>query len=33
MEQLISYLAGVFTPITLFVIYAILLVGKDGRDD
>lgn len=33
MEQLISYLAGVLTPITLFVIYAILLVGKDDRDD
>ena len=33
MEQLIAYLAGLFTPITLFFIYALLLVGKDGRDD
>ncbi len=33
MEQLIAYLAGVMTPITLFFIYALMLVGKDGRDD
>ena len=33
MEQLIAYLSGVMTPITLFFIYALMLVGKDGRDD
>lgn len=33
MEQLIAYLSGVMTPITLFFIYALMIVGKDGRDD
>lgn len=33
MKELIAYLSGVFTPITLFFIYALMLVGKDGRDD
>lgn len=33
MEQLVAYLAGVLTPISLFFIYALMIVGKDGRDD
>ena len=33
MKELIAYLSGVMTPITLFFIYALMLVGKDGRDD
>ena len=33
MEQLIAYLAGVLTPLTLLFIYALLVVGKDGRDE
>lgn len=33
MEQLIAYLSGVATPITLFFIYALMVAGKDGRDD
>ena len=33
MEQLIAYLSGVMTPITLLFIYALLVAGKDGRDE
>lgn len=33
MEQLIAYLAGVMTPITLLFVYALMVAGKDGRDD
>ena len=33
MEQLIAYLAGVATPITLLFIYALMVVGKDDRDE
>lgn len=33
MEQLIAYLAGVITPIALLFIYALMVAGKDRRDD
>lgn len=33
MEQLIAYLAGVMTPITLLFIYALMVAGDDNRDD
>ena len=33
MEQLIAYISGVATPITLLFIYALMVAGKDGRDD
>ena len=33
MEQLIAYLAGVMTPITILFVYALMVAGKDNRDD
>lgn len=33
MEQLIAYLSGVMTPITLLFIYALMIAGDDDRDD
>lgn len=33
MDQLIAYLSGVMTPITLLFIYALMVAGYDDRDD
>lgn len=33
MEQLTAYIAGFMTPLALFFIYALIVAGKDGRDD
>lgn len=33
MEQLIAYLSGLMTPIVLLFIYALMIAGKDGRDE
>lgn len=32
MEQLIAYLSGVATPITLFFIYCLIVAGCDNDD-
>lgn len=33
MEQLIAYVSGVMTPITLLFVYALIIAGSDNSDD
>lgn len=32
MDQLIAYISGVLTPITLFFIYCLIVLGSDNDD-